>query len=65
MNTIKLKLNMPLQNKKAGEIITLNVDENGVIHDDYWRNRLKDAALDNCVSIVDNSSSTTSKKGEK
>ena len=30
----------------------------GVIKDRYWRNRLEDSKIDNCVSIVDNDNTT-------
>lgn len=48
-----LKINIPMMGKKAGD--TFNVEiKNGVIKDKFWRNRLHDAKIDNCVEIVDN-----------
>ena len=32
--------------------------KDGVIKDKYWRNRLEDSKIDNCVSIVDNDNTT-------
>lgn len=52
MKKISLKLNQNLKDKKAGDILTLEVDANKTILDRYWRRRLADAAIDNCVEIV-------------
>lgn len=57
---ISLKLNADLGGKKKGTIITVEIDSNKVIIDQYWRRRLQDAALDGCVEIVKNES-----KGDK
>lgn len=56
---INLKLNVPLRGHAEGMIITTEADENGVPLDRYWRARLNDAAVDNCVSVV------TDKKNNK
>lgn len=50
--TIQLKLNTDLGGKKEGTILTLEIDENKVIVDRYWRRRLKDSEIDHCVEIV-------------
>lgn len=65
MKKISLKLNVDLGGKKAGDIITLEVDSNRVIKDRYWRRRLQDAALDNCVEIVKNEIVKNESKGDK
>lgn len=46
MKKIKIKLNCDLKNHKKGHIITIN------LYDIYWRNRLRDAKIDNCIEIV-------------
>ncbi len=51
MKTRKLKINKPLKNYKAGDIIEILVDTQGVPLDRYWRMRFSDAAIDNCVSF--------------
>ena len=52
IKTVDLKLNVPLQGQKAGAVLNLPADENGVILDKYWRNRLRDARIDGCVEVV-------------
>jgi hypothetical protein len=62
---IKLKLNAPLRDLRNGSIVTVRTDENGTPLDRYWRNRLKDAELDDCVEIIDKSGTAPEKKGGK
>ncbi len=52
MKKISLKLNVDLNGKKAGDIVAVKIDANKVIKDRYWRRRLADAAIDNCVEVV-------------
>lgn len=52
MKKISLKLNTSLKDKKVGSIVTVEVDRDKVIIDPYWRRRLKDAEIDNCVEVV-------------
>ena len=54
MKKICLKLNADLGGKKKGTVLTLEIDSNKVIKEQYWRRRLEDAALDGCVEIVKN-----------
>jgi hypothetical protein len=60
---MKLKLNQDLRTPK-GKLTkdsTIEVvDVDGVPADKFWRNRLKDSAIDNCVEIV-----STQTKGKK
>ena len=55
-----LKLNAPLRGRPAGDEVRIQVDKNGVPIDAYWRNRLKDAAVDGCVEFYE-----TKKRGKK
>ena len=48
---ITLKLNINLKNLKAGSIIKV-VAVDGIILDKYWRNRVKDSKIDNCVMLT-------------
>jgi hypothetical protein len=52
-----LKLNQDLRTpygfKMKDEIIEVIGDSENVPLDLFWRNRLKDSAVDNCVSIVE------------
>jgi len=61
---MQIKLNQNLKTPQGqlleGAIIEIN-DEAGVPTDLFWRNRLKDSAIDNCVEIVDQVISTQKK----
>lgn len=56
---IKLRLNQELktpQGKKVkGSIIELEADKNNIPFDYFWRRRIEDSAIDNCVSIIQDS----------
>ena len=56
MTKAKLKINtdFPSRNLKKGSVIELLVDSNNIPLDLYWRRRLKDSEIDNCVEIVGN-----------
>lgn len=48
---MRIKLNMPLAGFPAGR--ELNIKHNkGNPTDSFWRQRLKDAKIDDCISIV-------------
>ena len=53
---MQIKLNQNLKTPQGqllkNAIIDIN-DENGVPTDLFWRNRLKDSAIDNCIEVVD------------
>ena len=50
---MRLKLNIAFPGHKAGDVINLE-EKQGVIKDQYWRNRLTDSEYDGCVEIVQN-----------
>lgn len=50
--TRRLKLNAPLRGLSSNTIITIRTDKKGIPQDKYWRDRLKDAGIDNCVEII-------------
>ena len=52
MTKIRLRLNRALNGLPEGSVVALDADANGVPLDRYWRNRLKDSAIDGCVSVV-------------
>jgi len=54
MDTIKLKINKPLNGKNPGETITLPALD-GLPRDLYWAERIKDSEIDNCVEVVSQS----------
>ena len=45
-------LNTALSGKAAKTILSLEVDSEGIPIASYWRNRFKDALIDNCVELV-------------
>ena len=49
---IKLKLNQAMQGFEAGRVVPVQADEQGVPLEKFWRRRLKDSQIDNCVEIV-------------
>lgn len=63
---MQIKLNQNLKTPQGqllkDAIIEIN-DENGVPTDLFWRNRLKDSAIDNCIEVV-NQVISTQKKGK-
>jgi len=60
---------MKLQKLKINSVpgytgtITIKTDSNGVPLDKFWRNRIKESELDNCVEIV--KPSAPKKKGDE
>lgn len=50
--TKKLKLNAELAGHPSGSIITIKTDKVGIPLDRYWRDRIKDAKIDECVKIL-------------
>jgi len=48
---VKIKINIPLRNYKKNEIIDIQVDKDDIPQERYWRNRIRDAKIDNCVTI--------------
>ena len=49
---MKLKLNMPLRGLPAGHEIEVETDKEGIPLDKFWRRRLRDSEIDNCVEKV-------------
>lgn len=62
MNQIKIRINKPLKNYKAGTIIKVDAGKDHLPIDSYWRNRLKDAEIDNCILIIKNSIQSETKR---
>lgn len=62
---MQIKLNQNLRTPQGqllkDAIIEIN-DENGVPTDLFWRNRLKDSAIDNCIEVVNQVISTQKKR---
>ena len=53
MKRIELLINKPLRGYKQGATVLIDVYDNSNLPKDvYWQARLKDAEVDNCVSII-------------
>lgn len=78
MPTIKIKVLRDMPNSRngkvgaaghhAGDVITVNADTEGTPKSRWWRDRLKDAALDQCCEVVVKKSkptSTSKSEGDK
>jgi hypothetical protein len=57
MKERKIKLNKslktPFGHKMQGAIIKITCDSNGTPTDLFWRARLKDSEIDNCIEFVE------------
>lgn len=62
MKTIQLKVNNVPGHSGT---VTIQTDENGVPLERFWRNRIKDAAVDNCVEVVKPSKPVKTRETEK
>jgi len=52
---MKLKLNQPMAGYEAGRTVTVQTDASGVPLEKFWRRRLRDAKIDNCVEVIKSS----------
>lgn len=48
---MKIKLNQDFRGFKAGKTITIK-DDDGRPTDPFWRARLMDAPMDNCITVI-------------
>lgn len=54
MKKILLKLNSSLAGYPEGHLLQIDADDEGIPLDRYWRSRLRDAEIDNCVAVTKN-----------
>lgn len=59
-----LKVNYDLKGLRAGDTVRIKCDKDGTPIDAYWRRRMKDSAIDNCVEIVVSSRPKKTKAAE-
>ncbi len=57
----EIKLNAPLKGLRAGDVISVGFVGN-VPNSQYWRDRLKDSKIDNCIEVLPASAAKTKKK---
>lgn len=62
MQKLKLKINNEALKKIYGAEIEIEVSKTGIPKERYWRNRIKDAKIDNCVEVVGDKKSTAKAK---
>lgn len=61
MNSIKLKINVPMNGLKVGKEIKIPCDSNGTPTDKFWRRRIEDSPKDNCVEVIEEKKDTPKK----
>ena len=62
--TKQLRINKKVGGKKVGDVVDVKTD-NGIILDQFWRNRYNDSTIDGCVSFVNPVPETKSDSGKK
>ncbi len=60
---MNIRLNTDLLGFKSGQEITIK-DKGGIPLDLFWRNRLSDAKIDNCITVVEPVAKSKSAKKE-
>ena len=50
--SIDIKLNTDLRGLKPGTTLKIKVDKEGTPLERYWRDRFKDAKVDNCIEVL-------------
>lgn len=49
---MKIKINKDLPDYVAGTVVSVETDVDGIPLQRFWRDRLHDALIDNCVEIL-------------
>ena len=57
-----IKLNAPLKGLPKDTVLKIKVDSKGTPIERYWRDRFKDAQIDNCVEFVKEEKKIETKK---
>ena len=65
MKTIKIKILKQMHRYPKDTIVTTEVDRDGIVLDQFLRRRLKDAEIDQCVEVVQESKEPKQPKVEK
>ena len=52
---MKIKLNQPMKCYEAGRTLVIQTDADGLPLEKFWRRRIKDAEIDNCVEVIKSS----------
>ena len=62
MKSIQIKVNKSVEPYMKEQVVTVQVDALGTPVRKFWRDRLRDAEVDNCVEIVKDKPKTSTKK---
>lgn len=49
---MKILINKPLRGYPVGHQLKIKTDKNGIPLERYWRDRIKDASIDGCITII-------------
>jgi hypothetical protein len=58
----KFKINIPFLGHLIDTELEVSANEKGIPHDKFWRNRLRDSKVDNCITVVSPQPVAASKK---
>lgn len=50
-NVLSIRINVDLPNNPKGSTVKIPCDHNNIPYDRYWRRRLDDSKIDNCIEI--------------
>ena len=59
---INKSISTPIGKKMKGDIISIECDANSIPLDLFWRSRVKDSAIDNCVEFIEKEKPIVTKK---
>lgn len=63
---LSLQINQNLSTPKGkllkGATVDVTTDESGIPLDHFWRSRLKDSKIDNCVQVISKKNSNSKKQ---
>jgi hypothetical protein len=65
MKKVKFRINVPFKNYKAGDVVTVDCDEDGMPLQQSWYRRYLDSPVDNCISPVAQDVAAKTKKEDK
>ena len=65
MKIIQLKINKPIHGHPSGSTVRVCTDDAGVPIEKHWRDRIRDAEIDDCVTVVKKAPNTSNKVKEK
>ena len=49
---VKIQINKPFLKHKSGDVVEVKSNDKGNPYDKFWRNRIRDSQIDNCVQVV-------------